>query len=412
MTQTRLNKTVVLLLVLAISALFLALIWPFLMAILLAATFAGLARPLYARIERLFGGRRHLASFATLSILAVIVVLPFALLGSLLVAQTLDLTQSVAIWLKTHLDDPQAREQLLEQLPFHEHLAPHWNTLAQQAGQATAGMSKALVEGLSSITLGAVNFLFLSFVFFYSLYFLLIDGHRLLARCIYYLPLQTRDERLLLERFTSVARATLRGSLLVAVLQGTLAGIAFAVAGIPNAVFWGAVMAILSTIPNLGAALVWVPAAGILFLQGNTGTAIALAAFCALAVGSLDNILRPILVGKDTKMHELMIFFSTLGGVFLFGFPGIFIGPVIAALFVSIWEIYGVEFADVLPDVESLFGEGSIGGVRAKGVGYTSLDGPRLYSQPANADQPASTTGSGPEAASPLAQGEKGADRT
>jgi predicted PurR-regulated permease PerM len=356
MTQDTVNKAVVLLLALGISALFLALIWPFLMAILLAGIFAGLAHPLFLRLEGLFGGRRHLASLATLLILALMVVLPLALLGSLLVAQTLDLTQSVALWIKEHLNEPVARTELLQRLPFHDLLAPHWNTLAKHASEATAGLSKALVEGLSSVTLGAAKLLFLTFVFLYSLYFLLMDGHRLLARILYYLPLNARDERLLLERFTSVTRATLRGSLLIAILQGGLAGIAFAVAGIPNAVFWGSVMAILSTIPNVGAALVWVPAAAILIIQGDTTSGIALAAFCALVVGSLDNVLRPILVGKDTKMHELLIFFSTLGGIFLLGFPGLFIGPVIASLFVSIWEIYGVEFADVLPEVGAVSG--------------------------------------------------------
>ena len=356
MTQDTVNKAVVLLLALGISALFLALIWPFLMAILLAGIFAGLAHPLFLRLEGLFGGRRHLASLATLLILALMVVLPLALLGSLLVAQTLDLTQSVALWIKEHMNEPVARTELLQRLPFHDLLAPHWNTLAKHASEATAGLSKALVEGLSSVTLGAAKLLFLTFVFLYSLYFLLMDGHRLLARILYYLPLNARDERLLLERFTSVTRATLRGSLLIAILQGGLAGIAFAVAGIPNAVFWGSVMAILSTIPNVGAALVWVPAAAILIIQGHTTSGIALAAFCALVVGSLDNVLRPILVGKDTKMHELLIFFSTLGGIFLLGFPGLFIGPVIASLFVSIWEIYGVEFADVLPEVGAVSG--------------------------------------------------------
>jgi predicted PurR-regulated permease PerM len=210
------------------------------------------------------------------------------------------------------------------------------------------------VEGLSSLTVGAVNLVFMTFVFLYSLYFLQLDGDRLMARVLYYLPLKEADERILVEKFHSVTRATLRGSLLIGVLQGTLAGIAFAVAGIPNAVFWGAVMAVMSMIPNVGAALVWIPAAVFLFIQGEQGAAIGLAAFCGLVVGSMDNLLRPILVGKDTKLHELMIFFSTLGGIFMFGFPGILIGPLIASLFVSIWEIYGVEFADCLPQVTAL----------------------------------------------------------
>jgi len=155
----------------------------------------------------------------------------------------------------------------------------------------------------------------------------------------------------MLDKFTSVTRATLKGTLLIGILQGGLAGIAFALAGIDNAVFWGTVMAVLSIIPSIGSALVWVPAAIILLVQGNVASGIGLLAFCGVVVGSLDNVLRPILVGKDTKMHELMIFFGTLGGIMMFGISGIFIGPLIASLFVTIWELYGVAFSDYLPEV-------------------------------------------------------------
>jgi predicted PurR-regulated permease PerM len=135
------------------------------------------------------------------------------------------------------------------------------------------------------------------------------------------------------------------------VLQGALAGIAFAVAGIDNAVFWGTIMAVLSVIPSVGSALVWIPASIILVMQGSVAGGIGLLAFCGLIVGSLDNVLRPRLVGKDTRMHELMIFFGTLGGILMFGIAGVFIGPVIASLFVTIWELYGIAFSDYLPEV-------------------------------------------------------------
>jgi predicted PurR-regulated permease PerM len=155
----------------------------------------------------------------------------------------------------------------------------------------------------------------------------------------------------MLDKFTSVTRATLKGSLLIGLLQGGLAGIAFAVVGIDNAVFWGTLMAVLSIIPSVGSALVWAPACLILILQGSVGAGVGLLVFCALVVGSLDNLLRPMLVGKDTRMHELMIFFGTLGGIMMFGISGIFIGPLIASLFVTIWELYGIAFADFLPEV-------------------------------------------------------------
>jgi predicted PurR-regulated permease PerM len=143
----------------------------------------------------------------------------------------------------------------------------------------------------------------------------------------------------------------IKGTFVIGILQGGLAGIAFAFAGIDNAVFWGTVMAVLSVIPSIGSALVWIPAVIILIMQGNVAGGVGLLAFCGLIVGSLDNVLRPILVGKDTKMHELMIFFGTLGGILMFGIPGILIGPLIASLFITIWELYGLAFSDYLPEV-------------------------------------------------------------
>jgi len=207
------------------------------------------------------------------------------------------------------------------------------------------------VGGLSQATLGTANFLFMTFVFLYTMYFFQMDGDKLVRKILYYLPLGNDDESLMMEKFTSVTRATLKGTLLIGILQGGLAGAAFAVAGIDNAVFWGTVMAVLSIIPSVGSALVWGPAAIFLIMQGSVASGVGLLIFCGVVVGSLDNVLRPILVGKDTKMHELMIFFGTLGGIMMFGISGIFIGPLVASLFVTIWELYGLAFSEYLPEV-------------------------------------------------------------
>jgi predicted PurR-regulated permease PerM len=186
------------------------------------------------------------------------------------------------------------------------------------------------------------------------MFFFLMDGDKLLDKILYYLPMQDRDEQRMLDRFTSVTRATLKGTAAIGMLQGSLVGIAFWVVGIPSAVFWGTIMAVLSIIPGIGTALVWGPAVIILAAGGNHLKAGGLFLFCAVVVGSIDNLLRPILVGKDTQMHELMIFFGTLGGIFMFGIMGMIIGPIVAALFITIWEIYAVAFKDVLPHVEGV----------------------------------------------------------
>ena len=163
------------------------------------------------------------------------------------------------------------------------------------------------------------------------------------------MPLRPEQSSLLLDKFVSVSRATLKGTLVVGVVQGGLAGAAFAVAGIGGAAFWGTIMGVLSVLPGIGAPLIWVPAVIYLLAVGRIGPAIGLLLWCALVVGTVDNFLRPLLVGKDTKMPDLLILLGTLGGLVVFGAVGIVIGPIVAALFLTVWELYGAAFKDVLP---------------------------------------------------------------
>lgn len=351
MSQNIVNRSVLLLMVIAISALFLSMIKPFLMAIFLAGLFSAMARPVFRRLSIAFNGHRHFASITTLLLMTIVVMVPLMLLVGVVVAQAIDVGQSVTPWLQRNLEDPGQLSDYLRRLPFYEQLIPHRETILQKVGELVAVISKFLVAGFSSATLGTVQFLFMAFVFLYTMYFFQMDGDKLIRKILYYLPLNSDDESLMLEKFTSVTRATLKGTLVIGILQGGLAGIAFAVAGIDNAVFWGTVMAALSIIPSIGSALVWAPAAIALVTQGSVFSGVGLLLFCGLIVGSLDNILRPALVGRDTKMHELMIFFGTLGGIMMFGITGIFIGPLVASLFVTIWELYGIAFSQFLPEV-------------------------------------------------------------
>jgi predicted PurR-regulated permease PerM len=361
MKQDTVNKLVLALMVVAISALFISMIQQFLMAIFLAGLFSAMARPIYLHLESRFGGRRHLAALTTMMLMIVIVLIPLMFLTGIIVSQAIDVGQSATPWVKKFVDRPDSLSAYLEHLPFYDQLFPYREIILEKTGQVVGSMSKWIANGLSSVTLGTANFLFMTFVFLYTFYFFQMDGPKLIRKILYYLPLGNDDENLMLDKFTSVTRATLKGSLLIGILQGSLAGIAFAVAGIDNAVFWGTVMAVLSVIPSIGSALVWGPACIFLMMQGNVAAGVSLMAFCAIVVGSLDNLLRPILVGKDTSMHELMIFFGTLGGIMMFGLSGIFIGPLIASLFVTVWELYGVAFADFLPEVHYRKDPGAVG---------------------------------------------------
>ncbi|MGB2907265.1 MAG: AI-2E family transporter [Candidatus Aminicenantaceae bacterium] len=354
MERLKFRRIVLIIFVIVISTIFFKMIQGFLMAILMAGIISALANPLYRRFERWYRGRRSLASISTLLIIVLLLIIPMGGLLGIVAAQAFKVGQSITPWIQQQLSDPSGLAGLLEKLPFYEQIAPYQHEILVKAGEMVGSVSQFLISGLSSVTVVTAQFLFNLFVFLYTMYFFFMDGEKLLNRILYYLPLEESDELRMLDRFTSVTRATLKGTAVIGILQGGLAGLAFAVVGIPSAVFWGTIMVVLSVIPGIGTGFVWVPAAIILAATGNMGQAIGLALFCGLVVGSLDNILRPRLVGKDTQLPDLLIFFGTLGGIFFFGVLGIIIGPIVAALFVTIWEIYGEVFKDVLPEVHHI----------------------------------------------------------
>jgi predicted PurR-regulated permease PerM len=281
-----------------------------------------------------------------------VVLIPFVALLGIITKEAIEVGQSITPWVQEQISEPGALSKLKDHIPFFDAIVPYKEQIFQKAGQMVSSISGYLINSLSAATKGTVNFLFTLFILLYSMFYFLMDGDKLLFRILYYLPLKDHDERKLLDRFTSVTRATLKGTAVIGILQGGLSGIAFAIVGIQSSVFWGAIMAVLSIIPGIGTALVWAPAAIILAVSGHYGKAVFLTLFCALAVGSLDNFLRPWLVGKDTEMHDLLILLGTLGGIAMFGIVGIIIGPIIAALFVTVWQIYGEVFRDILPKVE------------------------------------------------------------
>jgi len=365
MDKKGINRSVVLLLALAISALFLSMIRQFLMAIFLAAIFSALFRRPYRCFEKWFGGRRGLASFTTLVLLVFIVLFPLTGLFGIITAQAIKVGEAVKPWVQHQVSQADSFSTVLESLPFAETIAPYRDDILRKAGQLVGSISSFLVDRLSSFTLGTIHLVFMTFVMLYTMFFFLVDGDKLLHKILYYLPLKDDDEQRMLEKFTSVTRSTLKGTAVIGLLQGTLAGLAFAVVGIPSAVFWGTIMTVLSIIPGIGSALVWVPAAVVLAATGNMAKALGLTAFCVVVVGSLDNFLRPILVGKDTKLHELMIFFGTIGGIMMFGVVGFIIGPIVAALFITLWDMYGVAFDDLLPATGQASSDSDIPGPKA-----------------------------------------------
>src|SRR5881227_2112780 len=353
---TNLRTAFVLLLVAAVTALFLAVAWPFLKPLLLGALLAGLFHPLYRWITRLLGGRQSLGAAVTLVVLLVLGLGPISVFLGIVVQQALTVSDQAIPWLSQHLGAASTynvHEWLVRRFPSLAEYMPSQDQLLEQVGTAAKTAGAFLVGFASRMTVTTAAFLLNLFVMLYAMFFFFKDGHKILERIFYYLPLSDEDERSMLARFTSITRATVKGTLVIGAIQGALAGLAFWVAGIDGAALWGTVMTILSIIPGIGAPLVWVPVVIVLFLNGQYLTATLLLVWCAAVVGTIDNFLRPLLVGRDAKMPDLLILIGTLGGLFLFGPIGFIVGPIVCGLFLTVWDIYGATFREVLPPVTS-----------------------------------------------------------
>lgn len=353
---TNLRTAFVLLLVVAVTALFLAVTWPFFKPLLLGALLAGLFHPLYRWITRLLGGRASLGAAATLLVLLVLGLGPVSAFLGIVLQQALTMSDQAIPWLTQHLGAASTfnvNEWVVQKFPALARYMPSQEQLVEQVGNVAKTAGTFLVGFASRMTATTAAFLLNLFVMLYAMFFFFRDGHKILERIFYYTPLSDEDETRMLTQFASITRATVKGTLVIGIIQGSLAGIAFWVAGIEGAALWGTIMTILSIIPGIGAALVWVPAVIVLYVMGQYLTATLLAAWCAAVVGTVDNFLRPVLVGRDAKMPDLLILIGTLGGLFLFGPIGFIVGPIVCGLFLTVWDIYGTTFREVLPPVTS-----------------------------------------------------------
>jgi predicted PurR-regulated permease PerM len=348
MNDNQFRKAFLLLMVVALSAGLLIVLRDFLMTILVAAVVAGLLYPFHIRLAKRLGGRRHASAGITLLLAFIVIVGPLLGIVSLVVAQAGSVIDNTRPVVQRAIDEPTYLDSLLRQAPGYDLFAPYRERILTTAGDVVNSVGRFLMSSLSDTTRGTVTFVFHFVIVLYTVFFLLLDGAGMLRGILDHLPLRTDEKTLLTDRFLSVTRATIRGTIVIGVIQGCVAGLAFWVAGIPNTAFWTVVMVVMSIIPIIGAAIVWVPAAIILFATGAVTKAILLTLFCALVVGSIDNLLRPRLVGHDTRMHDLVILFSTLGGLAVFGPLGFILGPVLAGLFVTGWQIFGLAYRDVL----------------------------------------------------------------
>jgi len=268
-TTTVVNKSVLAIVVAAISALFLGIIWRFLEAIFLAALFAAVFHPLYRKVLRFFRGSRGIASFATLLIVLCFVITPIVMIGTVFLGQGIEFANNTMPRVQSVLNEPGFIATQLERLPFYTYIEPYREQLAERLDSVFVAASSTAVDLLQSATRGTVSAVITALLVLYSFFFFLMDGDRLIKRILYYLPLHDKNETLLLNRFRSVTIATLKGTAVIGFLQGSLAGIGLWVCNVPNALFLSVTMMLLSVVPGIGAALVWIPACIYIAVNGE-----------------------------------------------------------------------------------------------------------------------------------------------
>jgi predicted PurR-regulated permease PerM len=333
-------------LIIAVSLAFAWIIRPFYGAVLWGAVVAIVFAPLYRRLLRAMRQRRNLAALTTLLIFLMAVILPLTLIVAALVEEASEVHMKIQ---SGELNFERFFQQAFGALPsWATNLLNRFELTNLAAVQER--LSEVLMQGSQFLAAHAVNigqnsfnFVLRLFVMLYLLFFLLRDGDELARRMKAAIPLGEKQQQKLFNKLTIVIRATVKSSIVIAVLQGALGGLIFWFLGVKAALLWGVLMGVLSLLPAVGTALVWLPVAIYFLANGAVWRGIVLIAFGVLVIGLVDNLLRPVLVGKDTKMPDYVVLVSTLGGLAIFGVNGLVIGPVIAAMFIVAWDIFSAS---------------------------------------------------------------------
>ncbi|KEO85559.1 membrane protein [Erythrobacter sp. JL475] len=338
-----------LLLLAAVSFLFMWVAWPFAAPIMWSALAAIMFQPLYRWSLRKTRGKRNLAASLALSIIFIAVLLPALLIGSLVINEALALVNNfrenpidIVAWYESiYALLPATLQQLIEDNGWTD------VSFLQERLQGILGESAGMLASQAvSIGSGAFGFVLSFGLGLYVLFFLLRDGGRIGETILHSAPIEREIADLLAERFLGIVRAVIKGSGVVGLIQGALGGIMLAIAGVPSPLLLGVLMAILALIPAVGTALVWAPAGVWLIVVGEVWQGVFVLGAGFLIISSVDNVLRPILVGRDTGIPDWIILITTLGGISLAGFSGIVLGPLVAGLFLASWGILQEQRAE------------------------------------------------------------------
>lgn len=335
------------LILLGITVLFAFLVRRFVMPTLLAAITSALFAPLYRWMESRTKTPRVAASL-TMVVVLLVFVIPIAAFGYLavdnLIFQLERLNRNIADverWVRDAVER-------LAPLPVFRRFDIEALIAGDRLLDSVSGLPSRVATGLGEVVSGIGNFLLLTFIYLYCLYFFLKDGDRMLDAVFDKVPLRRADKADILGKFVSVTRATIKGTLVIGLVQGAIGGSVMGILGVPGALIWGVLLVFLAAIPNFGAVLVWLPVSVGLFLQGDIVRGAVMVLLGGILVGLVDYLLRPRLIGDDIRIHEILVLFGVLGGLVVFGVFGLIIGPIVMAVFVQVWHIYAEIFRSEL----------------------------------------------------------------
>ncbi|MEE9686023.1 AI-2E family transporter [Lelliottia amnigena] len=354
-----LTKGFFILILAIVSLAFFDILAPYFSAVLWASILAVIFHPVKNKLRSMMGERNGLASLLTLGIICLIVFTPLVVILSSL---AIELNVVYTKLQHTNSQFPEVVASLFAHLPdwarnfLVDHNLDNATQIQQKLSDAALKGGQYLAGSAFLIGKGTFGFAISFGIMIYLLFFLLKDGPYLVRQILDSLPLSDFVKQHLFAKFAAVSRATVKGTVVVALVQGILGGIAFYIAGIDGSILWGALMAFLSLIPAVGSAIIWVPAAIFLFATQQLWQGFFIVGFFVIIVGLVDNILRPLLVGKDTKMPDYLILISTLGGMEIYGINGFVIGPLIAALFIACWNLLsGRDHAGNSDEIDEAF---------------------------------------------------------
>lgn len=323
---------------------------PFFIPFMIAVVLASLFYFIYQALLRILRGKEIISAIITCLIVALVILIPVLFVASLVGNEVYDLLTKTSVDngsinnLITQVNSKLKTVPILQDIHLENYLS------ADRAVGLIKSFSQNALLIIQKTYKGLAHFVFVVVITFFSLFYLLIDGKKLLKKIIKLSPLRDEYETRLIEKFNSIAKATIKGTILIALFQGLMSGILFWATGVSSPVILGILSSIASVIPSVGSALIWLPAGIIMIILGNVWQGITILFVGGLVISTIDNILKPKLVGKDTQMHPLLILFSTLGGIALFGIAGFIVGPIIISFFIVLWDIYATEFKEQLEE--------------------------------------------------------------